>query len=62
MTPEDIIRNHTRSEFLKQGYSERDSNEVAANAIRKFRRNTNNKKAISEALAEGKRFYKKVKK
>jgi len=57
-----LIRNHVRSEFLKLGYSERDANEVAANAIRKYRRNTPNKKAIAEALADGKRLYKKVKK
>ena len=62
MTGEDMIRNHVRSEFLKLGYSERDSNEVAANAIRKFRRNTNNKIAIADAIKEGKKFYKRVKK
>ena len=62
MNAEDMIRSHVRGAFLKSGYSEREANEVAENAIRKYRRNTPHKKAMQEALADGKRLYKKAKK
>jgi len=62
MTAEELILSHSRSEFLKMGYSERDANEVAANALRKYRRNTPHKHAIKDAIADGKRLYVKVKK
>lgn len=62
MNATEMIRNHTRSAFLKLGYSERDANLVASDAVRRHQRNTRHQEAITESIKQGKKLYKKVKK
>jgi len=62
MNATEMIRNHTRSAFLELGYSERDSNLVAADAVHRHKRNTRHKEAIDESIKMGKKMYIKVKK
>ena len=60
MTPSDLIYRHTFKEFISLGYSDRDAGEVAAKAVRLWRRNVKHKDAVSRAITEGKKLYKRV--
>ena len=59
MTPTDLIRNGVRKTMLSDGYSERDSNLTAEDAVSRYRRNTKHQIAIKEAIAQGKKLYTK---
>ena len=61
MKPEDLIYNHTFKDFINQGFTDRDAGEVAASAIRNWKRGNRHKDAIDKAIKEGKKLYKKVK-
>jgi hypothetical protein len=58
---QDFIYKSAHSEFMKQGYSDRDSSNVAPEVVRKHRRGKTFKQAMAEAFDAGKRSCKKVK-
>ena len=60
MNAEEIIKNHTIDAFIDLGFSRYDAVRVGANAVRKYKQNTRHQNAISDALTEGKKLYKKV--
>ena len=60
--PQDFIYNSARSEFMKLGYSDRDSSNVASEVVRKHRRGKTFKQAMTEAFDTGKRNCTRVKK
>jgi len=62
MNAADLIMKEARSQMLKLGYSERDANETAVNAVTKYRHNTRHQVAIKDAVIEGKKIYTRVKK
>jgi len=62
VSPQDFIYNSARSEFMKLGYSDRDSSGVASEVTRKYRRGRTFKQAMKEAFDDGKRQCSKVKK
>jgi hypothetical protein len=62
VSPQDFIYNSARSEFMKLGYSDRDSSNVASEVTRKYRRGRTFKQAMKEAFEDGKRQCNKVKK
>jgi hypothetical protein len=59
MNQSDVLYNHVFKEFISLGFSDRDSGEVAALAVRLWRRNTPHKEAIKRALSDGKKRFKK---
>lgn len=59
MTPQNFVMHHARKQFSDLGYSEKDANQVASRAIKLWLTNKNATLAIREAIAEGKKMYKK---
>ncbi len=59
---EQLIYDHVFKELVNDGFQQSHAEQAGAAALRSYRRNTNHKNAIKQAIAQCKKAHKRVEK